>query len=68
MNISDLIECEVFLVAARKNIYPNPLEADGRIVRRGERGEIQDESDGMFYVEFSDGYIAMADRSELEAI
>ncbi len=64
-NIIGLIELEVCRVAAKKNIYPNPLERDGRIVKRGEVGEIQDEADGFFFVEFSDGYISMCDKSEL---
>ena len=63
--ILSMIEVEVTRVVAKKNIYPNPLESDGRIVRRGEVGEIQDEADGFFFVEFSDGYISMCDKSEL---
>jgi hypothetical protein len=65
MNILGLIECEVYRVEAKKNIYPNPLESDGRVVKRGEVGEICDEADGFYFVEFSDGYIAMCDKSEV---
>ena len=61
------IQIEVTRVAAKKNIYPNPLECDGRVVKRGEVGEIQDEADGLFFVEFLDGYIAMCDKSEVSA-
>ena len=60
-----LLKIETYRVKAKRNIYPNPLESDGRIVKRGEVGEIQDEADGFMFCEFSDGYIAMADASEV---
>lgn len=65
--ILNMIEINCSRVSAKRNIYPNPLESDGRIVRRGEVGEIQDEADGLIFVEFLDGYLATCYGYELEA-
>jgi hypothetical protein len=64
INFPGLQPLSISRVRAIRSIYPNPLDHDGRIVRRGEVGEIQDEADGFLFVEFGDE-LAMCDKSEV---
>lgn len=55
---------EICRVKATRRIEPNPLDRNGRAIKRGEIGYIQDEADGFFFVEFGEE-IAMCDKSEV---
>ena len=65
-NASLLDACQAYgsRVVAVRSIHPSPLDRDGRTIRRGECGYIEDTADGFYFVDFS-GEIAMCDEREI---